>query len=174
MNAADREQILKLIAESDRALFAAVAGVSEEQARLRPAPDRWSILECLEHVILVDDSIVRRADTHSTPGAPPEDRSREELILRDTTDRTGKLSAPERLLPAGRHSSLPQAVEEYRKSRARTVAYIEQYQDDPHARTMMHPAFGPISCQEMFLVLALHPKRHALQIQEVRQTLGLE
>jgi hypothetical protein len=125
-------------------------------------------------VILVDDSIVGRADTHSTPGAPPEDRSREELILRGTTDRTGKLSAPERLLPAGRHSSLAEAVEQYRKCRARTVAYIGQYQDNPRARTMMHPVFGPISCQEMFLVLALHPKRHALQIQEVRQTLGLE
>jgi hypothetical protein len=39
--------------ESARAeLIAVVSSLTEAQARARPAPGRWSVLECLEHVKL--------------------------------------------------------------------------------------------------------------------------
>lgn len=41
--------------ESGRAdLNVVVSSLTEEQARTKPAPDRWSVLECLEHVSLVE------------------------------------------------------------------------------------------------------------------------
>jgi DinB superfamily len=174
MDAADREQILRLIAESDAALVAAVAGVSDEIARRRPEPERWSVLECVEHVVLVEDSVFARISEHSTPGAPPAELRREGQILRGMTKRELKFAAPEFAEPKGRYSSLGEALQEFGKRRARTVAYVEQYQEDPRNRITLHPALGPVSCQEMFLVLALHPARHALQIREARQRLGLE
>jgi hypothetical protein len=172
MDAADREQILRLIAESDAALVAAVAGLSDEHARRRPEAERWSVLECVEHVILGDDAMLVRVSAHSTPGAPPGER-REELILRGMTNRERKFAAPELVRPTGRFSSMQDAIEVFRQRRARSVAYVEQYQEDPRNRTTLHPGLGPISCHEMFLALALHPARHALQIREVRKTLGL-
>jgi hypothetical protein len=174
MNAADREQILRLIAESYAALVAAASGVSDEGARKRPEPERWSVLECVEHVILVEDGVFASISAHSTPGAPAVEPRREGQILRGMTKREYKISAPEFAEPTGRYSSLPVALQEFRKRRARTVAYVEQYQDDPRNRTTLHPVLGPVNCQEMFLVLALHPARHALQIREARQSLGLE
>jgi hypothetical protein len=173
MNPADRQQILRLIAESDAALVGAVAGVSNEDARRRPEPERWSVLECVEHVILGDDAMFARVSAHSTPGAPPGER-REELILRGMTNRERKFAAPELARPTGRFSSLPEAIEVFRQRRARSTAYVEQYQEDPRSRTTLHPGLGPISCHEMFLALALHPARHALQIREVRKSLGVE
>ena len=174
MNAADREQILRLIAESDAALVAAASGVSDEGARKRPEPERWSVLECVEHVILVEDGVFASISVRSTPGAPPVEPRREGQILRGMTKREYKISAPEFAEPTGRYSSLPEALQEFRERRARTVGYVEQYQDDPRNRTTLHPVLGPVNCQEMFLVLALHPARHALQIREARQSLGLE
>jgi hypothetical protein len=174
MDTADREQILRLIAESDAALVAAVAGVSEEGARIRPEPQRWSVLECVEHVILVEDGVFASISVRSTPGAPAVEPRREGQILRGMTKREYKISAPEFAEPTGRYSSLAEALQEFRKRRARTVAYVEQYQDDPRIRTTSHPVLGPVNCQEMFLVLALHPARHALQIREARKSLGLE
>jgi|SRR5580704_3683846 DinB superfamily len=173
MNAADREQILRLITESDAALVAAVAWLSDEQAQRRPGPERWSVLECVEHVILGDDAMFARVSAHSTPGAPPGER-REELILRGMTNRERKFAAPELARPTGRFSSLPEAIEVFRQRRARSVAYVEQYQEDPRNRTTRHLGLGPISCHEMLLALALHPARHALQIREVRKSLGVE
>jgi hypothetical protein len=174
MDAADREQVLRLIAESDAALVAAVAGVSDEGARKRPESHRWSVLECVEHVILVEDVVFASISARSTPGAPPVEPRREEQILRGMTKREYKISAPEFAEPTGRYSSLAEALQEFRKRRARSIAYIEQYQDDPRNRTTSHPVLGPVNCQEMFLVLALHPARHALQIREARHSLGLE
>ena len=174
MNAADREQILRLIAESDAALVAAASGVSDEGARKRPEPERWSVLECTEHVVLVEDAVFACISVHSTPGVPPAELRREGQILRGMTKREHKVAAPEHAEPTGRYSSLAEALQEFRERRARTVAYEELYQDDPRNRTTLHPVLGPVNCQEMFLVLALHPARHALQIREARQSLGLE
>jgi hypothetical protein len=173
MNPADRKQILRLIAESDAALVGAVAGVSDEDARRRPEPERWSVLECVEHVVLGDDAMFARVSAHSTPGAPPGER-REELILRGMTNRERKFAAPEIARPTGRFSSLPEAIEGFCQRRRRSVAYVEQYQEDPRNRTTVHPGLGPISCHEMLLALALHPARHALQIREVRKILGVK
>ena len=173
MNPADRKQILRLIAESDAALVGAVAGVSDGDARRRPEPERWSVLECVEHVILGDDAMFARVSAHSTPGAPPGER-REELILRGMTNRERKFAAPEIARPTGRFSSLPEAIEGFCQRRRRSVAYVEQYQEDPRNRTTVHPGLGPISCHEMLLALALHPARHALQIREVRKILGVK
>ena len=174
MDAADREQILRLMAESDDALVTAVAGLADEDARRRPEPARWSVLECVEHVILVEDGVFASVSVKSTPGAPPVEPRREGQILRGMTNRERKFPAPEHAEPAGRYSSLAEALQEFCKRRARTVAYVEQYQQDPRNRTTLHPVIGPVSCQEMFLVLALHPARHALQIREARKSLGLE
>ena len=174
MNAADREQILRLMAESDAALVAAATGISEEGARKRPEPQRWSVLECVEHVILVEDGVFASISARSTPGAPAVEPRREGQILRGMTKREHKVAAPEHAEPTGRYSSLAEALQAFRERRARTVAYVEQYQDDPRNRTTLHPVLGPVNCQEMFLVLALHPARHALQIKEARKSLGLE
>jgi hypothetical protein len=174
MDAADHEQILRLIAGSDAALVAAAAGVSDQDTWRRPEPERWSVLECVQHVVLVEDAVFARISVHSTPGAPPAELRREGQILRSMTKREHRFPAPEFLEPTGRYSSLAEALQEYRKRRARTVAFMEQYQEDPRNRTALHPALGPVSCQDMFLVLALHPARRALQIYEARKSLSLE
>jgi hypothetical protein len=100
MDATDREQILRLIAESDEALVAAVAGLDHDGARRRPAPERWSVLECTEHVVLVEDAVFARISLHSTPGAPPAELRREGQILGGMTKRELKFTSPEFAEPA--------------------------------------------------------------------------
>ena len=169
----ERTEIVETLERSRQDFLAAVEGLTERQAAARPDPERWSVLECVEHVILGDDAMFARVSAHSTPGAPPGER-REELILRGMTNRERKFAAPELARPTGRFSSLPEAIEVFRQRRARSTAYVEQYREDPRSRTTLHPGLGPISCHEMFLALALHPARHALQIREVRKSLGVE
>ena len=48
-------QLLIELEDSRSALANAVAGVTEEGSRRKPAPDRWSVLECLEHVARVEE-----------------------------------------------------------------------------------------------------------------------
>jgi hypothetical protein len=173
MDAADRDQILKLLADSRDALCVAAAGVSDEQSRIRPAPDRWSILDCVEHVAVVEHFLFTTVPTNLTPAPPSGDRGHEELYRREMTNRARKFPAPERANPTGRFPTLAAALEQFNQNRARNIDYVKHCDKDLRAFTAPHPLLGPITGQEFLIILALHPARHADQIREVRKTLVL-
>jgi DinB superfamily len=50
----EKSEIVQCL-EDSRADFRAVAeGVSEVQATVRPAPEKWSVLECVEHIVVAE------------------------------------------------------------------------------------------------------------------------
>lgn len=173
MEAADREMLIGLLADTQQKLCEAAKGLSEVQARRQPAPDRWSVLECVEHVCLVEDAMFARFTTNLAPADAPADRSREAVVLQVAANRSRKFSAPEHVRPTGRFPSLAAALDHFQKSRARSIDYVRSCELDPRAYTAQHPVVGPISGQEFLIILALHPSRHAEQIHEVRRTLGV-
>jgi len=171
MSAADRQKNLAMLAQSRQALLDSVAGVSEDHARIRPAPGRWSVLECVEHVALAEGGLLRFLTSPPASAAPPTVPSREEFFLRAAADRSNKVQAPDFVRPTGRFATLALALGEFERTRARTIRYIEQCPGDLRARSTLHPVVGPMNGQEMFILLALHPARHAAQILEVRASL---
>jgi uncharacterized damage-inducible protein DinB len=173
MDAREREQILKLLAESRDAFLSAAANISDEHAHIRPAPDQWSVLDCVEHVAITDHFMLTVITTRLAPAPPSGDRSREEFLLRELTNRAKKINAPDRAHPTGRFPTLAAAIEQFSQSRARGIQFVEHCDKDLRAHTASHPLFGPISGQEYLIILALHPARHAAQIREVRQILDL-
>jgi uncharacterized damage-inducible protein DinB len=174
MDAADREKNIAMLVKGREALLHAVAGVSEEQARTRPTPVRWSVLECVEHIVLAEKTMFELLTTKSAPAASPLGSSREERIFNGATDRSREFEAPEFARPTGRFPSLSAALDEFSRWRARAISYVELCDSDLRSRTSTHPALGPVSCQELLIILALHPSRHAEQIREARKCLGLE
>src|SRR5271157_1271471 len=179
METADRDLLLRLLAESQQKLCDAAKGLSDEQARQRPAPDRWSVLECVEHVGLVEDAMFATFTTKLAPSDALADRGREEMFLRGAGRRERKFSAPERVRPSSRFPSLTAALYHFNQSRARSIEHVTRLDLDPRAHTAPHPvadALGlakPLTGQEFLIILALHPARHAEQIREIRRTLGL-
>jgi len=174
METVDREQLLRLLTASRKKLLESAEGLTDEQARMRPAEDRWSILECVEHVGLVEDGMFAAVTTKMAPGEAPADRSREQEIIRRATNRTQKIGAPEFVKPAGKFATLSEALEHFERSRARTIEYVESCNSDLRAVVATHPVLGKATGHEFMLILALHPARHALQILELREALGLD
>jgi hypothetical protein len=174
METVDREQLLRLLSASRKKLLESAEGLTEEQARMRPAEDRWSILECVEHVGLVEDGMFATVTTKLAPPESPIDPARERKIISSVTDRSRKFGAPEFVTPTGKFTTLAEAIEHFERSRARTIDYVEKCEQDLRALAGPHPALGQASGQELMIVLALHPARHALQILEVRESLGLD
>ena len=173
MNPADRSQMLRMLAESRDQLVDATTGVSDEQAKTRPAPDRWSILECVEHVGRAENGMFGMLTTQMVPSGVAGDCSREEFLIRGAVDRNRKVPAPDRAHPVGRFATLAEALDDFREKRGRTIAYIEGYAEDLRSCSMQHPVIGPCTGQEFLILMALHPARHAKQILEVRANLGL-
>ncbi len=173
MDTADREKMLRALAESRDALLEAAAGVPEAKACIRPVTDRWSVLELVEHVGLVEDAMFALLTNTMKPAAKASDGSREELFWSRVASRDRPIAAPEGVRPKGRFASLDAAKDYFRESRARSIRYVTECRENLRAGTVIHPTVGEITGQELLIILALHPARHVGQIREVRESLGL-
>ncbi len=154
----------------------AVAGVTEDQARLKPSSDRWSILECAEHVVSAERGMFTAITQRSAPLSSPNGHGhgREEGFLRNGTDRSRKYTTSASLVPAGRYATLAEAVARFRELRAHTIEFVASCRADLRDIEVPHPIGGLVTGQECLALLAVHPARHAAQIREVRQSLGLD
>ena len=74
--------------------------------------------------------------------------------------------------PTGRFATLAEAVESFLATREQTVRFVEACDEDLRAKPMAHPLLGPINCHVALLLIAVHPRRHASQIREIRTTLA--
>src|SRR5271167_1095085 len=83
----ERQKAMDLLIRSRKALLEAVDGVTEQQARWKPAPERWSILEYVEHLAVSDDALVAMVERSLLSPAQPEtkeERHAREQKLRET------------------------------------------------------------------------------------------
>ncbi|MGA2186203.1 MAG: DinB family protein [Bryobacteraceae bacterium] len=169
MDENEKRTLLDSLRQSQEAFVNALDGVSEAEAVWKPAPDRWSVLECAEHVA-VAETLMFRAVRHGTPiAAPaPDDGSRVDRFRNAAPDRSRKYVAPELVQPRGRFASVFEAVEQFVASRERTIRYVQSCSEDLRSLSTVHPFVGRITCQECLWLLIGHPVRHAEQIREIR------
>ena len=163
----DREELLAKLNSGRDEFLASLDGVTEEQAAAKPVTG-WSILECAEHVAIVEEYLRNRLMEESTATDHEMPRQREALIVARVANRKRKVSAPEPAQPRGRFATLSEAIEHFCRNRERTIAYIASCQEDLRCLAMEHPLLGTVSGQEMILLIVGHPFRHAQQIREIR------
>jgi DinB family protein len=168
----EREKALDLLTRSRQTLLTAVEGVTENQARWKPEPGRWSILEYVEHLAIGDDALValigRALKTPAQPETEEQRRAREKKI-RETTMPRGVNHAPDGLHPAGRFASLPEAVAAFLAARERTMQYARSTQEDLRDHFAPHSVLGPLDGYQWLIGNARHAENHSAHIREIRE-----
>ena len=166
--------IFGMIEKAQVRLTASVSGLTEMQENYRPAPDRWTIAENVEHLSIVNSGFLRltfkllkKAEADPKPVIP--DLALLPITMTDEGKlKPGKLSAPETVCPQG-GVSVAEALAKNQsvinelfnlKSRLALVDLSEQ--------TWNHPALGQLNLYQWLLLLAEHEDRHRLQIEEVK------
>ena len=91
-----RTDLVDALEKSRQEFQDAVAGVNEEQAGAKPDPARWSVLECVEHVTVVEEIFLSRLETAPRLESPRVDKQREADLAARVPDRTNRAEAPER------------------------------------------------------------------------------
>lgn len=168
MEKQEQIEILNALRRSQQAFLNALDGITEDQAAKRPGPERWSALECAEHVAVSEDFLRSRMMQAEHAGAPVVNKLREAGILARGPDRTRPGVSPEAVRPTGRFANLSDAVRHFLASRAATIRYVENCSEDLRSMLTTHPLLGPVNCQETLLLIVVHPQRHAKQIDEIR------
>ena len=167
----ERQKALGLLNRSRQTLLDAVEGVTENQARWKPAADRWSILEYVEHLAVSDDgliAVIKRSLT--TPARPEtEDQRRErETKIKEIPVPRGANRAPEMLQPGGRFPSLEGAIAAFLAARERSIEYARSTQEDLRSHFTDHSVLGPLDGYQWLMGNARHAETHAAHIRELR------
>jgi uncharacterized damage-inducible protein DinB len=170
----DKQFLLAQLQETRDIFLSSFAGVTEEQSRVKPAADRWSVLDTVEHLTTAEGIQLKLISTQRTP-RPADAPNREHAFLQMIPQRVHKMESPEGAKPMGRFATLSEATEQFKKTRAGVIQFLEQYTEDLRCSEVKHPhpAAGMVSICEMLVAMAMHAKRHAAQIEEIRKSLQL-
>lgn len=166
LTALERGRLLAHMEMTSGWLADEVAGLSEAQAAFRPAADAWTILEVVEHLIVVGP--IYWDDLQTSLKGRPLQRSLaagDADILWYGIDRTRRETAilPER--PPRRLRDLQAGVATYRAQHAKLVDYIKETRDDLRAHLVERQA---CDAYQWALLISTHEQRHVLQIREIK------
>ena len=177
MSPEERTQVLKWLDESHQEFLAAIAGVSDAQWKWKPAPERWSVGETAEHIVLAEallfDSVRKAMAAPPNPAWEEQTKGKTEFIIRVMPSRQGKAVAPEPIVPrAG--LSYAQVKERFEKQRIEILQFAGENMLAVKEHSLPHPfpIFGTLNAYQWLIYVPLHTIRHDKQIAEVKATAG--
>ena len=154
-----------------------IEGVSHAQAKFKPAPDQWSILELAEHIAISDESLrglIRRAlASPAEPELMEQVQANDHRYQRETRQHPkGVNRAPEFLSPHDRFKTLAEAAAEFERQREDTIAYASRTEEPLRAHMFKHDVFGPMDGYQWLVACAIHVESHSLQMEELKRDPG--
>ena len=173
MTSAEREVILKNLAESRDRLRATTQGLSKTQLAYRAAPGRWSVAENIEHLAVVEAGILSMVEKGLE--APSDSSKRSAMddpgLIADVAGRITRFQAPEFLVPTGRWQD-EELLPQFDAARKRTREFAATTNADLRNHFLPHPILGELDCYQWLLLMAAHCDRHRTQIEEVKASTG--
>ena len=161
-----------LLARTRQTLRDAVDGVTPEEATWTPGPDRWSVIQYVEHLSVSDDGLVRVVKRIMAEPATPEtleERTERETRIRATVIPRGVNNAPAELRPSGEYATVAEAMLAFEAARDRTIEFTRTVEGDLRSHFWNHGVLGPMDAYQWLMGNARHVETHSGHIRELRQ-----
>jgi DinB superfamily len=172
----DRTLLITQLQQTKEQLLKDVQGLTDAQLEYKPAPDRWSVIECVEHITLIEKAILEGEQQLVQQPANPERRKdikiTDEQLIKNVEDRSHKVKAPESGIPKHSYSSNAETIKAFTDQRDKLIEYVTSTKDAMRDHIMDHPALGPIDAYQLLLLDAAHTNRHTQQLEEVKADPG--
>jgi hypothetical protein len=166
----DKEKALKYLESTKKKLMEATHGLSDAQWNFKPAPDKWSCAEVMEHLAAAEDFIRGNITENvmKAPAVPGLDSAKTDAaIIANVPDRTNKIQAPEPIKPTNRFGSPEGSIKHFLDSRTTTEEFLKKT-SDLRGHVTDGPVGGKWDAYEWVLLIAAHTERHTKQIEEVK------
>jgi uncharacterized damage-inducible protein DinB len=173
------QEVLEYLDTTRSELGKAVEDVPQTRREERPASDRWSVAEVLEHLVIIEGRVVKmissRIAAARAEGLGPEmetspvlDSINRALII----DRSRRVTAPEMVQPqaAGDAASGWAALQQSRSNLRDAVLAGDSLALGEV--TQQHPVLGLINLYQWLLFVGAHEARHTAQVREIADELG--
>jgi hypothetical protein len=173
MTAEDRAKVVKLLKDSHKQTLDLMEGLSEEQLKFKPAPEKWSVLEVAEHIYLAEGLLFGAVEKALAEKQNPEwetkTKGKTEFLERVMVSRDRKATAPESIVPSGKLTR-DELIAKLKESRAKSLKFTEETKLPLKAHTLDHPfpVFNTLNAYQWLIYIPLHNIRHNKQIEEVK------
>ncbi len=169
----ERRFLIDHLKDTKSSFLKSTKDLSESQLAFKPAPDKWSIKECMQHLALSEKGIWSLADASLKKPANPEKRG--EIIMTDndlltgTSDRSKKFQAPEMFQPKqSQWKTTYETVESFKNDRAALIKYVKTTTQDVRNHVAETP-FGYLDAYQIMIFISAHTNRHTQQIEEIKK-----
>jgi len=168
----ERKYATDLLQQTEDGVIKSIQGLSDAQLNFKPAPDRWSVLDCVKHIAVTEQSLWQMTNGAITAAANPEKRSEvkatDEQVVQMIESREKKVKTYPSMEPQNTpYKSLDEALTSFKTDRAKLIDYVKTTDADlrNHVVTMPMASFDSY---QMILFIAAHSNRHTQQIEEVK------
>ena len=167
---AERKFAVDHLTKTKNDLISAVQGLSEAQLNFKPAADRWSVLECVQHITLSSHGLF--GFSQQTLKAPNDSGFKptvtDEQFIAMIEDRSQKAQAPEAFKPVNSpYKTLGETLNAFNGARDSLITYVQTTQDDLRAHIAVLP-FAKVDAYQIILLVSAHTNRHTQQLNEVK------
>jgi hypothetical protein len=162
----DRQRLAAHLEMTAGWLISEVSDLSQAQLTFRRAPESWSVLEVVEHLVVVGPiywSDLQRAVR--TPASEQSLMSRDADILWYGIDRTHRETALASESPKGELRNLRAGLDAYREQHAQLLRYVRTTKDDLRRHVVERQG---CDAYQWALLISTHVQRHILQIREIK------
>jgi hypothetical protein len=177
MTTEERAHVVKLLEDSQKEYLSYLENVNEAQWSWKAGPDRWSVGQTAEHILLAETALFKNVELSlAAPPNPDWEKAtagKTEFLERVMPDRSHKATAPEALQPTAGLSKA-EVIRRFNEVRAKTIKFAQETQAPlkEHTREHPFPVFKTLNAYQWLIYIPLHNLRHDQQIAEVKATPG--
>ena len=142
-----------------------VSGLSQAQLAFRPSPNAWSILEVLDHLVVVGPIYWKNLQDATPVTARRPGWMNDVDVLWYGIDRTDREIALQTEVPSRKLPDLQAGLKMYRAQHAQLLQYVRTTQDDLRGRLVERQN---CDAYQWALLISTHEQRHILQIREIK------
>jgi DinB superfamily len=143
-----------------------VRGLSAAQATFRPARSSWTILEVLDHLVVVGPIYWKDLQSAKEVSAGRAGMMNDVDVLWYGIDRTNRETALGTEEPSHKLQDVLSGLNSYRTQHARLLQYIRTTKDDLRGRIVERQNSD---AYQWALLTSTHEQRHILQIREIKR-----
>jgi len=168
----ERKDAVELLTTTEQGVFNSLLGLSDAQLNFKPAPDKWSISDCVKHIAVTEMALWQLTDAALKKAANPEKRSdikaTDEQVVQMVESRGQKVKTAPPFEPQNTSfKSTPDALSSFFDNRKKLIEYVKLTNDALRDHIVTFTP-GSFDSYQMVLFIAAHSYRHTQQIEEVK------
>jgi hypothetical protein len=142
-----------------------LSALSAAQANFRPSANAWTILEVLDHLVVVGPIYWKDLQGATPVGSGRAGMMNDVDVLWYGIDRTNRETAIKTEVPSRKLRDVAAGMTDYRKHHARLLEYVRTTRDDLRRRLVERQNSD---AYQWAMLISTHEQRHILQIREIK------